>query len=137
MHHRLASRRILRVCSDPQTGSFLQHNIHWNGYGADHQSKGSGLVRLSELPQGFHTFGADWNKNEYMFYTDGKTTWRVAGSVSDREQFILISTECNGYRDGGPSPKLKQARLLDYFVVDYVRVFDEVDENPSSPPTLP
>ena len=59
---------------------------------------------------------------------DGKVAWRVDGPVSHREEFILISTECNGYRQGGPAPELKKAKLPDYFVVDYVRVFDEVDE---------
>ncbi len=34
-----------------------------------------------------------------------------------------------GYRDGDePSPKLKEAVLPDYFIVDYVRVFDEVKD---------
>jgi beta-glucanase (GH16 family) len=115
----------------------ISHNIHWNGYGADHQSKGSGPVRWPELSEGFHTFGVDWNAKEYVFYTDGKVTWRVAGPISDREEFILISTECNGYRKGGPSPELKKARLPDSFVVDYVRVFDQVGEEMSSPPDQP
>jgi len=106
----------------------ISHNIHWNGYGPDRQSKGSGPVKKPELSEGFHTFGLDWNAHEYVFYTDGQVTWRVAGPISDREQFILVSTECNGYRKGEPAPELKKAKLPDYFVVDYVRVFDQVGE---------
>jgi beta-glucanase (GH16 family) len=115
----------------------ISHNIHWNGYGADHQSKGSGPVKQPELSEGFHTFGVDWSREGYVFYTDGKVTWRVAGPVSDREEFILVSTECNGYRAGGPAPELKEAKLPDFFVVDHVRVFDPVGEETSSPPAKP
>ena len=57
--------------------------------------------------------------------------------VSEVEQFILVSTECHGYRGGGftapaghpfgtPAPILSQAVLPDWFEVDHVRVFDEV-----------
>ncbi len=115
----------------------ISHNIHWSGYGADHKGNGSGPVRKPELSEGFHTFGVDWSAEGYVFYTDGQVTWRVAGPVSDREQFLLVSAECNGYRQGGPAPELKNARLPDYFVVDYVRVFDQVSEEPSSPPAQP
>ena len=75
----------------------------------------------------FHTYGVDWSPTGYVFYVDGKETWRVSGPVSHREQFILVSAECNGYRNGAPSPILKKAKLPDYFVVDYVRVFDSVE----------
>ena len=62
-----------------------------------------------------------------MDYIDGQESWRVDGPVSHVEQFILLSTECNGYRDGDkPAPILEKAILPDAFVVDYVRVYDEV-----------
>jgi hypothetical protein len=50
--------------------------------------------------------------------------------VPDREQFILVTAECSGYRKGGPASELTQAKLPDDFVVDYVRVFDEVLARP-------
>ncbi len=107
----------------------ISHNLHWNGYGKDHRSKSSGPIRRPELAQGFHTFGLEWTPSQYVFYTDGEVTWRVDGPISHRQQFILISTECMGYRTTGqPAPELKKARLPDYFVVDYVRVFDRVDK---------
>ena len=66
--------------------------------------------------------------------------------VSEVEQFILVSTECHGYNrvfaneshsaslwgevsdtwNGEPVPSLYKAVLPDEFVVDYVRVFDEI-----------
>jgi beta-glucanase (GH16 family) len=103
----------------------ISHNIHWNGYGTDHKTSGSGSVKVQPTDDGYHTFGLHWSPTGYVFYADGKETWRVSGPVSHREEFILVSTECMGYRAGGPSPLLKNVILPDYFVVDYVRVFDE------------
>ena len=106
------------------------HNNHWGGYGDDHQHVGSGERKLEETPDGFHVFGLDWSENGYVYYIDGKESWRVDGPVSHREEFILISTECMGYRySDQPEENLKKAVLPDYFIVDYVRVYDEVKES--------
>lgn len=108
----------------------VSHNLHWNGYGKNHEGKGSGPRKVAETPDRFHTFGMWWSKTNYVFYVDGRESWRVDGPVSHTEQFILVSTECMGYRNGNrdkPSEKLKQAVLPDAFVVDYVRVYDEVE----------
>ena len=105
----------------------VSHNNHWNGYGADHQHAGSGDRKLAETPDGFHVYGLDWSRDGYVYYIDGKESWRVDGPVSDREQFILISTECQGYRNGDtPAESFKNVKLPDRFLVDYVRVFDAV-----------
>lgn len=106
----------------------VSHNNHWNGYGSDHELAGSGDRKLKDTADGFHTYGLDWSKDGYIYYIDGKESWRVDGPVSNREQFILISTECNGYRKSdSPAEELKKAILPDYFIIDYVRVFDEIE----------
>lgn len=104
----------------------ISQNIHWNGYGEDHKHEGSGEIPLSPSDDGFHTYGVDWSPTGYIFYADGKETWRVSGPVSHREQFVLISAECDGYRNGSASPILQKAVLPDFFIVDYVRVYDEI-----------
>ncbi len=105
----------------------ISHNNHWSGYGDDHLCVGSGDRKLEDTADGFHVFGLDWSRDGYVYYVDGKESWRVDGPVSDREQFILISTECQGYRSGNePRADLKEAVLPDAFIVDYVRVYDEV-----------
>ena len=106
----------------------INHNLHWDGYGKDHKSSGAKLATLEDSPDGFHTFGVHWSKEGYVFYVDGKESWRADGPVSDTEQFILVSTECSGYRQGNrdkPAETLKKAVLPDAFIVDYVRVYDE------------
>lgn len=52
----------------------------------------------------------------------------LTGPVSQVEQFVLVSTECHGYRTEGKSCELlDQAILPDYFEIDHVRVFDDID----------
>ncbi|MBN2642961.1 MAG: glycoside hydrolase family 16 protein, partial [Victivallales bacterium] len=99
----------------------------WDGYGPDHKHLGSGNRKLEETPDGFHVFGLEWTPEEYIYYVDGKESWRAKEPVSQREQFILISTECEGYRRGNqPSDRLRTAVLPDCLTVDYVRVYDEI-----------
>lgn len=77
----------------------------------------------------FHRFGLLWTENEYVFYYDGKETSRTNGPISKVEQFILLTTEVKGYRrgDGTIHETAAEESLDDSFVVDYVRVFDEVE----------
>jgi beta-glucanase (GH16 family) len=104
----------------------IRHAAIWGGYGPDSKHKSAGDQPQEGVEEGFHTFGVHWSTEGYVFYVDGRETWRFNEVVSDCEQFILVTTECVGYRNGGPSPLLKKAVLPDYFIVDYVRVFDEV-----------
>ncbi len=107
----------------------VSHNNHWNGYGKDHIHAGSGSRKVEDATDGYHYFGLDWNRNGYIYYIDGKESWRIDGPVSDTEEFILVTTECQGYRRSDqPSEELKKAVLPDCFTVDFVRVFDEVVE---------
>ncbi len=104
----------------------VSSNLHWNGYGDDHQSAGSGPVDAGETADGFHLFGCEWSEAGYTFYVDGRQTAHFDGPVSRQPQFILISTECMGYRtDGKPDPLLKGS-VPDAFVVDFVRVYEAI-----------
>ncbi len=86
--------------------------------------------QVEDTPDGFHRFGVHWSEDGYVFYCDGRETCRTNAIVSQVEQFILLTTECKGYRKGSgtePDPELKKAVLPDCFTVDYVRVFDEIN----------
>ncbi len=98
----------------------------WGGYGPDTKSAGRIRYRISPTADGYHHFAVDWSKDGYVFFADGKETCRVDGPVSETEQFILVSTECMGYRKGDqPARELQEANLPDFFTVDHVRVFTE------------
>lgn len=102
----------------------------FGGYGSQYKEAGRVRYNLETDPEGWHRFGVDWSKDGYVFYCDGKETSRTSAPVSRVEQFILLTTECQGYRHGNmdtPSDKLKKENLPDCFTVDHVRVFDQVD----------
>lgn len=102
------------------------HNMWWGGYGQDVTGAHSGPRKIPEAElTGWHTFGVDWSADGYVFYVDGRESWRYSEHVSHTEQFILLTTECQSYRyNGQPSLELLKAQLPDAFVVDYVRVYD-------------
>lgn len=147
-------------------GKMMAGNI-WGSYNEDARGSGHFLWDYEETPDGWHYYGVDWSPEGYIFYADGKEIGKVLppehaaeknvtpesperqnwilpggtaiGPVSQVEQFILVSTECHGYRGPGffstppdhpadtPAPVLADAVLPDYFEVDFVRVFDRMD----------
>ena len=111
-------------------GKIIHHANHHGGYGVDHVqiNTGNGMdISLDE----YHTFGMLWTPEGYTFYVDGKQDGEtLTGAVSHIPQFILISTEVNGYRSSthtATDEAKEAAKLGDTFVVDYVRVFDIVE----------
>ena len=64
---------------------------------------------------------------EYIFYVDGKEDGRTETAISKRPEFILISTEVDGYRHETHYPvEAAFDAFDDTFLVDYIRVFDIV-----------
>jgi len=99
--------------------SKVNHAIHWDGYDNDHKSDVK-EVETPGLNEGFHTFGLWWTDQEYVFYVDGKETWRSNGGGACQVPLYVKLTE-----EVGPwAGDIKTAALPDYFTVDYVRVFD-------------
>ena len=117
----------------------------YGGYGKDSVWPGHFEYPYEETEDGWHYYGVDWNEDGYTFYADGKKIGfqgKPDMPVSETEEFILVSTECHGYHRGfgedcgfdghgdvwagHPVRELVNAVLPDEFVVDHVRVFDEV-----------
>ena len=72
---------------------------------------------------GFHTFGLWWKPDEYIFYVEGKETWRSkAGGVCQVPEYMLLSDEIGTW--AGRSLR----RSCGQFLVDYVRVYDLVEK---------
>lgn len=104
-------------------GVVAGHNIFTGGYGLDMQTRhvGGKNVNVEE----FHRFGLKWDETGYTFYVDGEEDGKVEEFISNRPQFILITTEPRGYRADGHQPTDEaRAAVGDTFVVDYIRVFD-------------
>ena len=93
---------------------------------------------LEETEDGWHYFGMDWQPDGYVFYCDGKEVSKCNDNVSHVPQFILLTTEIQGYRSsaetkvllgGGTAtvaPYEIQGEFVDdAFIVDFVRVYDK------------
>lgn len=106
-----------------QAGGAVQHNIHWDGYGEHHESRGH-EVRVQHLADEFHTFGVLWTPEEYVFYVDGVETWRVraadGGAISARPEYLILSLEVGDW-----AGDIAGADLPDSMVVDWVRVWQK------------
>lgn len=97
--------------------------IHWDGYGKEHRSWGE-KVETPGVNEGFHVFGLLWTPDAYIFYHDGKELKRTAaGGVCQVPLYIKVTTEIGTW-----AGDIKKAKLPDDFVVDYVRVYDAVEQ---------
>lgn len=125
-------------------GDIIAACFHYNGYGPDHQKfllprcddafSEEGTAHVGS--EDFHVMGLLWEPDGYTIYLDGVPRGPKVGNegneaVSQIPEFILLTTECKWYRTkkmtGLPHQDLEAAwAAKDDFVVDYVRVFDEV-----------
>jgi beta-glucanase (GH16 family) len=109
------------IFEKPWLDDRVQHALHWDGYKQAHKSKGR-VARVPGVMEGWHTFSLWWRPEEYVFYVDGKETWRTkAGGVCQVPLYIKISDETGKW-----AGDIRQAKLPDAFQVDYVRVYDLV-----------
>ncbi len=110
-------------------GKIAKHNVIYNGYGDDYAEVRVGLGEDAPVldTSEWHTFGLLWDETGYTYYIDGKEDGHADGPMTHREEFIIISTEVKGYRSKERRAS-DAARLAvgDEFIVDYVRVFDEI-----------
>ena len=105
-------------------GDKIQHTLHWDGYGKDHKSAQK-IAEIPELTKGWHTVGFLWTPTHYVFYMDGKETWRTAKGVSHRPQYMILSLEVGKW-----AGDISKADLPDHFYLDYVRVYKDVAAKP-------
>jgi hypothetical protein len=108
----------------------VQHALHWDGYGEAHRSAAQAVTGAGLADGGWHTFRLDWYPDVYVFFVDGKETWRTdAGGVSQAPNFVILSDEIGNFGIGreewGVGP-IAGAALPDYFYVDYVHVYEYV-----------
>jgi len=107
------------IMEKPFRDARTNHALHWDGYGKHHRSAAKHF-EFPGLMKGWHTFGLHWEPDEYVFYIDGKETWRTkAGGVSQVPAFVKLTEEIGPW-----AGDIKKATLPDHFLVDYVRVFD-------------
>lgn len=114
------------IYEKPTLDDYVQHTLHWDGYGPHHRSAGHRSLNPG-IRSGFHTFALWWKPDEYVFYVDGKEVWRTnAGGVCQVPLYLKLSDEIGTW-----AGDIRSAALPDPFVVDYVRVYDIVETAPA------
>ncbi len=111
------------IMEKPSLDDEMNHALHWDGYGKEHKSKAH-KFKVPGIMEGYHDFALWWTPEEYVFYVDGKETWRTkAGGVCQVPVYLKLSDEIGDW-----AGDIKKAKLPDDFFVDYVRVYDLVDK---------
>jgi len=112
----------------------IYHAVHW---GIDWSQNRSHTSTIPGLRKDFHTFGIEWSPEMYIFYIDDKEVWRVTKGVSQVKQWILLTLEIQTvFLDDVYNISDYSDLLPDYWVVDYVRVYDLVKIPPPWMPLL-
>ena len=117
------------IIEKPWTTDLVHQALHWDGYGEGHQSISQTEIPIPGISQGWHVAGLDWSTDRYVFYVDGNATWNTsAGGVSQVPQYIKLTEEVGEWWGN-----IENANLPDYFMVDYVRVYDLIEEVETDP----
>ena len=107
------------IMEKPWLDNRVQHALHWDGYGKEHRSEGH-VADVPGVMDGWHTFSLWWKADEYVFYVDGKETWRTkAGGVCQAPLYIKLSNEIGNW-----AGDITKAKLPDGFLTDFVRVYN-------------
>ena len=119
-------------------GKVIPACFHYNGTGPEYRNfcipdEHPNVSTFDIDTDTFHRYGLLWTPEGYSVYVDGRLRGTSAKMVSHAPEFILVSTEAMGYRNdhmtGKGDERLEAAfAAKDEFVVDYVRVFDVVEE---------
>jgi beta-glucanase (GH16 family) len=96
------------------TPDMVHHNIHWNGYTRGIHKQVGTKIYYPKIKEGFHIFGVEWTDKEYIFYVDGKETYRTSEAISHREQYLILSTELTGFGGNHLLGNYPDSILFDY-----------------------
>lgn len=109
----------------------------YGGYGKGYRN-GNDRIDYTVDPNEWHRFGLLWTPTNYVYYCDGRETARSSKMVSQVEEFLIVSCEVKGWREGQmdkSGAEINTAAIRpdgtlvdDAFEVDYVRVFDPEED---------
>ncbi len=99
----------------------ISHGLHWDGYGPDHQVRSHTPI-IKGINEGWHTYGVDWSEDGYIFFVDGKETWRTDAGGSSRVPLHLLLTD-EMTPGGGWAGSPENSTWPDYTYFDYIRVW--------------
>lgn len=122
---RTAGMELDIVESLPNDGRVHQ-NIHWDGYAADHKQTGIITADVGSNSGNYHIYLLEWTPDYYKFFVDGKLTWTYKDNVSQRGEYIILSTEIQNDFWTGKIPAAgygKKGEGKTIMKVDYVKYY--------------
>lgn len=84
-------------------------------------------TKLPKIEEGFHVYGADWNKDHIEFFVDGKSVYTFIPKNKSQEEwpfdqsFYLLLNMAIGGNFGGP--EVDDSIFPQEFIIDYVRIY--------------
>lgn len=97
------------------------HAVHWDGYGAEHRSKGSGEVHIPPSDDNFHTYVMYWEPGKISFIVDGTVTHvHESTRVCSVPSYAFLSLQIGGW---GGNDKVDEKSLPGFMEVDWVRIW--------------
>jgi beta-glucanase (GH16 family) len=99
----------------------VSHAVHWDGYGAEHQSKGSGELRIPSTDDNFHTYAMYWEPGKISFFVDGTVTHVYESPrACSVPSYALLSLQMGGW---GGNDKIDEQSLPGFMEVDWIRIW--------------
>ena len=84
-------------------------------------------TRIENIEEGFHTYTADWTKDQITFYVDGQNVYTFAPNNKNHEVwpfnqpfYILVNLAVGGNFGG---KEVDHTFFPQEFVIDYIRVY--------------
>jgi len=98
--------------------------LHWDGYGKEHKSVGSGTNYVQADKDGFITSGLLWTPGSAIFYCNGKEIGRWEDPrVGNLPSSIIIEMTTGGWDNNA----VDDAQLPADYLLDYVRAWQRKD----------
>ena len=103
--------------------SYNVHVVHGEGY-SDTRSDRSATYEVPNMYSQYHTYGVLWTEEEYVFYIDGRETWRTEDENGVLHPGVTLEDGVEvPFWCGDPDDNDK-TKTYD-FVIDYVRVYQK------------
>lgn len=108
--------------------NYLNSAVHWDGYGADHKSRGAKYYIPDDFYGKWHEVTFEWTKDYYKAYLDGSPTpyWDTEGQASayggivEKNNYMKITAEFGTW-----AGKTDESALPAHMYVDYVKVYKQ------------
>lgn len=98
--------------------------MHWDGYGKEHKTNGTGSIYVQPDRDGFITCGLLWTPGLAVYYCNGREVLRWEDPrVSAVPSQLIFTLPCGGWDNNA----VDDAQLPSDFVIDYVRVWQRRD----------